>query len=51
MKIATWNINGVKARIDNLVTWLKECDPDVACLQEAPIHPNTKQPQHRPATG
>ena len=34
MKIATWNINGVKARIDNLVTWLKECDPDVACLQE-----------------
>ena len=34
MKIATWNINGVKARIENLVTWLKESDPDVACLQE-----------------
>ena len=34
MKIATWNINGVKARIDNLVAWLEECQPDVACLQE-----------------
>ena len=34
MRIATWNINGVKARIDNLVHWLKEASPDVACLQE-----------------
>jgi exodeoxyribonuclease-3 len=34
MKIATWNINGVRARIDNLLTWLKESDPDIACLQE-----------------
>jgi exodeoxyribonuclease-3 len=34
MRIATWNINGVKARIDNLVHWLKEAAPDVACLQE-----------------
>ncbi|PWW04208.1 exodeoxyribonuclease III [Hoeflea marina] len=34
MKIATWNINGVKARIENLCIWLKESDPDVVCLQE-----------------
>ena len=34
MKIATWNINGVKARIVNLLEWLKESDPDIACLQE-----------------
>jgi exodeoxyribonuclease-3 len=34
MKIATWNINGVKARIDNLLVWLKESQPDIACLQE-----------------
>lgn len=34
MKIATWNINGVKARIDNVLTWLKEASPDIACLQE-----------------
>lgn len=34
MKIATWNINGVKARIENLQHWLKETSPDIACLQE-----------------
>ncbi|MEO9615788.1 MAG: exodeoxyribonuclease III [Nitratireductor sp.] len=34
MKIATWNINGVKARIDNLLVWLKDSQPDIACLQE-----------------
>ncbi|TKT76758.1 exodeoxyribonuclease III [Aquamicrobium sp. LC103] len=34
MKIATWNINGVKARIDNLVHWLKESAPDIVGLQE-----------------
>jgi exodeoxyribonuclease III len=34
MKIATWNINGVKARLDGAITWLKEADPDVACFQE-----------------
>jgi exodeoxyribonuclease III len=34
MKIATWNINGVKARIDNLLVWLKESQPDIVCLQE-----------------
>jgi exodeoxyribonuclease-3 len=34
MKIATWNINGVRARIDSLMTWLKEASPDVVCLQE-----------------
>ena len=34
MKIATWNINGVKARLENLLLWLKESDPDIVCLQE-----------------
>ncbi|MBX3574882.1 MAG: exodeoxyribonuclease III [Mesorhizobium sp.] len=34
MKIATWNINGVKARIENLVAWLKESQPHIVCLQE-----------------
>ncbi len=34
MKIATFNINGVKARLETVVTWLKERAPDVACLQE-----------------
>jgi len=34
MRIATWNINGVKARIDGALAWLKETAPDVACFQE-----------------
>ncbi|MEM8751194.1 MAG: exodeoxyribonuclease III [Pseudomonadota bacterium] len=34
MKIATWNINGIKARHDVLVEWLKQAEPDIACLQE-----------------
>ena len=34
MKIATWNINGIKARLETTLTWLKEATPDVACLQE-----------------
>ena len=34
MKIATWNINGVKARLDTTLTWLAEAKPDVLCLQE-----------------
>ena len=34
MRIATWNINGVKARIEALLTWLRTFEPDVVCLQE-----------------
>lgn len=34
VKIATWNINGIKARHDNVIEWLKQAEPDIACLQE-----------------
>ncbi|MBC8131035.1 MAG: exodeoxyribonuclease III [Rhizobiaceae bacterium] len=34
MLIATWNINGIKARIDVLLAWLRERAPDVVALQE-----------------
>ncbi|HWJ69986.1 MAG TPA: exodeoxyribonuclease III [Sphingobium sp.] len=34
MRIATFNINGIKARLPRLVEWLSETQPDVACLQE-----------------
>ena len=34
MKIATFNINGIKARIDALTAWLDTAAPDVAVLQE-----------------
>lgn len=34
MKIATFNVNSLKVRMENLKVWLKEADPDVVCLQE-----------------
>ena len=34
MRIATWNVNSVRQRIENLMSWLKECSPDIVCLQE-----------------
>jgi len=34
MKIATFNINNINARLDNLIDWLDEAQPDVVCLQE-----------------
>ena len=34
MKIATWNVNSVKARLGHLLAWLDEAKPDVLCLQE-----------------
>ncbi|WEA01771.1 DNA ligase D [Mucilaginibacter sp. SJ] len=34
MKIATYNINGINGRLDILLRWLAEADPDIVCLQE-----------------
>lgn len=34
MKIATWNVNSIKARLPNLLDWLKTAEPDVVLLQE-----------------
>jgi exodeoxyribonuclease-3 len=34
MRIATWNVNSIKQRVENLTAWLKERTPDVVCLQE-----------------
>jgi exodeoxyribonuclease-3 len=34
MKIASWNVNSVKARIDTVCAWLAEAEPDIACFQE-----------------
>ena len=34
MKIATWNVNSVRARLDRLLGWLERARPDVVCLQE-----------------
>jgi exodeoxyribonuclease-3 len=34
MKIATFNVNGIKARLPVLLRWLEQTKPDVVCLQE-----------------
>jgi exodeoxyribonuclease-3 len=34
MKIATFNINGIRTRLDALLAWLERESPDIACLQE-----------------
>jgi exodeoxyribonuclease-3 len=34
VRIATWNVNSVRQRLDHLLYWLKEVSPDVVCLQE-----------------
>ena len=34
MRIATYNINGINQRFENLKAWLEDARPDVACLQE-----------------
>src|SRR5262245_24687746 len=34
MRIATWNVNSIKQRLDNITAWLAETGPEVACLQE-----------------
>ena len=34
MRVATWNVNSVRQRIEHLLTWLKDCSPDIVCLQE-----------------
>ena len=33
-RIATWNVNSVKARLANVLEWLKSASPDIALLQE-----------------
>ncbi|MDG2523079.1 exodeoxyribonuclease III [Caulobacter segnis] len=34
MRIATWNVNSVNARLENIVAWFDQAQPDVAVLQE-----------------
>ena len=34
MRIATWNVNSVRQRIDHLSLWIRETQPDIVCLQE-----------------
>jgi exodeoxyribonuclease-3 len=37
MRIATWNVNSVRSRLDQVVDWLQKERPDVLCLQETKV--------------
>ncbi|HEY9873637.1 MAG TPA: exodeoxyribonuclease III [Candidatus Obscuribacterales bacterium] len=37
MKIATWNVNSIRTRLDHVVQWLQENPVDVLCLQETKV--------------
>lgn len=45
VKITTWNVNGIRARADQLADWLRLEKPDVVCLQEIKALPH-QIPQH-----
>jgi len=34
MKVATWNVNGIRARQTQFLEWIESAQPDVVCLQE-----------------
>jgi exodeoxyribonuclease III len=37
MKIATWNVNSIRARLEHVLRWLDLAKPDVLCLQELKV--------------
>ncbi len=37
MRIATWNVNSVRSRLEQVVAWLEREGPDVLCLQETKV--------------
>jgi exodeoxyribonuclease-3 len=34
MQIASWNVNSVRARLENIITWIQSAQPDILCFQE-----------------
>jgi exodeoxyribonuclease III len=37
MKLATWNVNSIRARLPRVTDWLDAANPDVVCLQETKV--------------
>jgi exodeoxyribonuclease-3 len=40
MKVATWNVNGIRARSSQVVHWIDGEEPDIICLQEIKASPD-----------
>ena len=37
MKIATWNVNSIRARLNTVLSWLEQARPDALCMQETKV--------------
>ncbi len=37
MQIATWNVNSIRTRLDQVIAWLEEVNPDLLCIQETKV--------------
>ena len=37
MRLVTWNVNSLKARLERVEEWLAMCQPDVVCMQETKL--------------
>ena len=44
MKVATWNVNGIRARNAQVIDWIAREQPDVVCLQEIKAKPDQLPP-------
>ncbi len=51
LTVATWNVNGVRAREDQLLEWLAVISPDVVCLQEIKASPDVLSDRLRELDG
>jgi exodeoxyribonuclease-3 len=51
MKIATYNVNGIRARLPRLIEWLDEQKPDAVCLQELKCADDSFPAEEIAATG
>ncbi len=41
MRLATWNVNSLKVRLERVEEWLNDCQPDVVCMQETKLADTT----------
>jgi len=37
VKVASWNVNGIRARVEAVTAWLAQAQPDVLCMQETKV--------------
>jgi exodeoxyribonuclease-3 len=51
VKIATWNVNGIRARASDVIRWVDREEPDIICLQETKAAREQLPPELDPVAG